>query len=100
MAGLSGPERDSLSWLLRRVKASGVTVLLVEHDVAAVMALADRVAVLDDGKLISLGTPAHVTSDPKVIAAYLGEEDDHSSAAAGEPATTTATTGAAAGGQA
>jgi branched-chain amino acid transport system permease protein len=65
MAGLSGPERDSLSWLLRQVKASGVTVLLVEHDVAAVMALADRVAVLDDGKLISLGTPAHVTSDPE-----------------------------------
>ncbi len=88
MAGLSGPERDSLSWLLRRVKASGVTVLLVEHDVAAVMALADRVAVLDDGKLISLGTPAQVTSDPVVIAAYLGEDDESGAAAA--PAATPA----------
>ncbi len=76
MAGLSGPERDSLSWLLRKVKVTGVTIVLVEHDVAAVMALADRVAVLDDGKLISLGTPAEVTNDPVVIAAYLGTDDD------------------------
>jgi len=78
MAGLSGAEREALSTLLREVRQAGVTVLLVEHDVAAVMALADRVAVLDDGKLIALGSPAEVTADPAVIAAYLGtgEQDD------------------------
>lgn len=76
MAGLSGPERDALSALLRRVSAAGVTVLLVEHDVAAVMALADRVAVLDDGVLIALGTPDEVSNDPAVIAAYLGTDEE------------------------
>ncbi len=76
MAGLSGPERDALSALLRKVRDTGVTVLLVEHDVAAVMALADRVAVLDDGVLISLGTPAEVTNDEAVIAAYLGTDEE------------------------
>lgn len=75
MAGLSGAERQALSALLRKVREAGVTVLLVEHDVAAVMALADRVAVLDDGNLIALGTPAEVTNDAAVIAAYLGTDE-------------------------
>lgn len=76
MAGLSGEERDRLAWLLRRIRDTGVTVMLVEHDVAAVMALADRVAVLDDGVLIALGKPDEVSNDPVVIAAYLGTDDD------------------------
>ena len=50
MAGLSGPERTSLSELLREASRAGVAVLIVEHDVEAVLALADRVAVLDDGR--------------------------------------------------
>lgn len=96
MAGLSGPERDSLSWLLRKVKDTGVTIVLVEHDVAAVMALADRVAVLDDGKLIALGTPAQVTNDPVVIAAYLGSDDAASDQSTGaEHASGSATQGGA-----
>jgi branched-chain amino acid transport system permease protein len=88
MAGLSGGEREALSALLRQVREAGVTVLLVEHDVAAVMALADRVAVLDDGKLIALGTPAEVSADPAVIAAYLGtgEKDDERVKAAAKAA--------------
>ncbi|HYO86923.1 MAG TPA: branched-chain amino acid ABC transporter ATP-binding protein/permease [Dermatophilaceae bacterium] len=76
MAGLSGPERDSLSLLLRNVSHAGVAVMLVEHDVAAVMALADRVAVLDDGVLLALGTPEQVSNNPAVIAAYLGTDEE------------------------
>jgi branched-chain amino acid transport system permease protein len=75
MAGLSGTERDSLAWLLRKVRSAGISVLLVEHDVDAVMALADRVAVLDDGCLIAVGEPEDVRADPAVIAAYLGTDD-------------------------
>ncbi len=79
MAGLSGAERDELAALLRATRTAGVAVVLVEHDVEAVMALADRVAVLDDGRLIALGSPAVVRTDPAVVAAYLGtdaEADD------------------------
>jgi len=75
MAGLSGSERASLSVLLGRARQAGVSVLVVEHDVDAVMALADRVAVLDDGRLIALGAPAAIRDDPAVVAAYLGTED-------------------------
>jgi branched-chain amino acid transport system permease protein len=75
MAGLSTTSREALSDLMRHIRASGVSILLVEHDVAAVMALADRVAVLDDGILIALGTPDVVANDPVVVAAYLGTDD-------------------------
>jgi branched-chain amino acid transport system permease protein len=74
MAGLSGAERAALGDLLRRTREAGVAVVLVEHDVDAVMALADRVAVLDDGRLIALGAPDRVRQDPAVIAAYLGTD--------------------------
>lgn len=72
MAGLSGAERTALSGLLRQARDAGISILLVEHDVDAVMALADRVAVLDDGHLIAFGEPDDVRADPAVVAAYLG----------------------------
>ncbi|QJY50120.1 ABC transporter permease subunit [Pseudonocardia broussonetiae] len=76
LAGLSGAERRDLALLLRRLRAGGMGIVLVEHDVEAVLALADRVAVLDDGVLIALGTPQQVREDPAVVAAYLGVDDD------------------------
>ena len=74
MAGLSGAERDVLAELLRRLRDAGLTILLVEHDVAQVMSLADHVAVLDDGVLIAHGEPETVRNDPAVITAYLGTD--------------------------
>lgn len=76
MAGLSGSERRDLVALLHRLRTGGMSIIIVEHDVEAVLALADRVAVLDDGHLIALGTPVEVRHDPHVVAAYLGVEDD------------------------
>ncbi len=72
-AGLSHAEKSQLGTLLRRVADAGVTVLLVEHDMALVMRISDAVVVLDAGVRIAQGTPAAVQADPLVQAAYLGE---------------------------
>lgn len=74
MAGLTGVERARLAKLLDTTRNAGVTTILVEHDVAQVLSLADEVIVLDDGVLISRGTPDHVRHDPAVMAAYLGDD--------------------------
>ena len=72
-AGLNAMEKRDLVVLIRRIQEMGITVLLVEHDMALVMQLAEWIIVLDHGRQIAVGTAEQVGKDRKVIAAYLGQ---------------------------
>jgi branched-chain amino acid transport system ATP-binding protein len=71
-AGLSPTERVEMRSLIERIRARGIAVALVEHDMRVVMQLCSRLVVLDHGEVIAAGTPAEVTANPDVIAAYFG----------------------------
>ena len=75
LAGLVPAERAAVVEVLRGLAAEGMAMLLVEHVMPAVMALSDRIIVLDRGEVIAAGPPAEVTRSPAVIQAYLGDED-------------------------
>ncbi len=72
MAGLTPRETDEALRLLRGLRDEGLTIVLIEHVMRAVMNVCDRLVVLDAGRLIAVGTPAAVAADPQVIRAYLG----------------------------
>ena len=71
-AGLRSGEKERLAGTLRALKERGLTQILVEHDMAFVGALADRVVVLDRGRVIADGTSAEVRANERVVEAYLG----------------------------
>ncbi|MCU1595387.1 MAG: putative transporter, ATP-binding/permease protein [Frankiales bacterium] len=72
-AGLDSAESRDLGRHLRAVADSGVAIVLIEHDLSLVLEISDRVTVLDFGRVIAQGTPAEVSGDPAVLAAYVGE---------------------------
>jgi branched-chain amino acid transport system permease protein len=72
-AGLNGEEVRQLSEIVRSIRGSGVTVVLIEHNMGLVMSLCERVTVLASGRVIAEGTPAEVAAAPQVIEAYLGD---------------------------
>ena len=74
MAGLTPSELAGIVELIRRLHADGLTLIVIEHIMAAMMRLAERIVVLHHGEAIAEGTPGEVARDRRVIDAYLGEE--------------------------
>jgi branched-chain amino acid transport system ATP-binding protein len=71
-SGQDDTETEQFARLLRQLAGDGMAVVLVEHDVQLVMAVCDRISVLDFGRIIAAGTPAEIQHDEAVLAAYLG----------------------------
>ena len=75
-SGMNPEETDRVVDMVRGIRDRGITILLVEHDMRAVMRISDRILVLNFGSMVALGTPSEIQNNESVIEAYLGREDD------------------------
>ena len=73
VSGMNASETHTFVQLIRSIRDSGVTILLVEHDMPMVMEVSDRIVVLNYGRIIAEGAPDVIRNDPAVIEAYLGQ---------------------------
>ena len=75
-SGMNPEETERVVDMVRGIRDRGITILLVEHDMRAVMRISDRILVLNFGSMVALGTPPEIQNNESVIEAYLGREDD------------------------
>lgn len=75
VAGMNPVEKEEIVALIRKIREKKIAVLLIEHDMKVVMPLSDKILVMDDGRKIAEGSPSEIQNNPRVIAAYLGEDD-------------------------
>ena len=75
MGGLNPAESEEIIQLILAIRAKGITQMVIEHDMKAIMRLSDRIVVLNSGEKLAEGTPKEIVANPQVVEAYLGAEE-------------------------